>query len=426
VSVPSANLDAYGIEIAASSFCMNVQRRYFDRDTQGAAWTPAVGLDDILVMSTHAFRDEADGTTSILPGTEVLYSAAIVEALKQQVEVPGLVNGGQKCIVSVCDPNGQLAPQFGWLPVIVTIHYAEPVDFSRRITVLTITPSYVGSGNRAVVTGFTVLDKLHWMYRGASSEQRPGYWDAWLTGGHIASSGADQRYNQPGQHVLYYLDGNKLDVYVDPAVQTAAYSNVVGVGAQLHYENRNTQRWTSANPAATQVNVMPYAVTPDNGITPTWLYQESTGAAGIIAKGAVNNPLLASVYPEIGWVIFFQAPTDAVFQGKPYTFPAGLIDLRDIDAAPGNKTFYVYATLVSGKPTYQVTTQKRLETLTQLWAATVKTNGSQIISVERLNVFALNGHRITEVKRGNSIPGASGLVNEEGQIPWFYPSEILP
>jgi hypothetical protein len=427
VSVPSSMLDAYGIEVGYSQMCMGTQRRHLDRNTLGNGWSAPVGLDDILLMGSVAFRDDPDGTTTLIPTREILYPAYIVDSLKQQAERPDLINAAPMVVVTICDPNGDLTGRFGWLPVVVMVNYPDPVNFSRRATLMTIAPTYVETG-RAQVTGFTVLDKVHFTFTGASNIQLGGYWDAWVTGGTAPNpSGSDINYNHGNQQCLYYLNGNELDIYFNPAVQTAAYSNVVGLDGKIRYDNRGTGRWTHAEINPTQVNItMPSAVTPDNGISMCYNYQESTGGAGIIQRGAVNNPLLASVYPEIGWVIFFQAPTDAVFQGKPYTFPQGLIDLRDIDASPGNKTFYVYATLVNGVPTYQVTTQKRLESLTQLWAATVRTNGTQIVTVERLNVFALNGHRITDVKRGNSIPSATGLVNEEGQFPWFYSSEILP
>jgi hypothetical protein len=426
VSVPSAQLDAYGIETALSSWCMAPQRRYADRNTMGDAWTPAVGLDDVLLIDTHTFRLDADGAATLVPGHEILYPATIVNQLKQQVENLASMQSSAKVWVTICDPNGQLTNRFGWLPVVVMITYAERANFSRRQTTLTITPTYSAQGARSVVTGFTVLDKTHFLFEGSASGQLNNGWaDGWVTGN---SEGPDVRYNRGAQHCYYYLNGNALDIWFDPAVQSGAYSNVVGMGISLRYDNRNTQRWTTAEWRSTQVNVPPYAVTPDNGITQTYAYEESTGGAGIIARkaGSGHNVLLASVYPEVGWVIFFQTAIQAVFRGKTFTIPNGLVDLRDIDSAPGNKTFYVYAVLRDGKAVYEVTTQKRLESDYQLWVATAVTNATQIVSVDRFNVLALDGHRISEVKRGNSIPASSGLVAEEGQIPWIYSRELLP
>jgi hypothetical protein len=106
--------------------------------------------------------------------------------------------------------------------------------------------------------------------------------------------------------------------------------------------------------------------------------------------------------------------------------PAGTVDLRDIDPAPANKTFYIYALLKDGIPTYEIAQEKRLETSFQAWVGTVVTNNLQILTIERFNVSILNGNRISELKRGNAIPAASGLANSEGQLPWLTNAELLP
>jgi hypothetical protein len=194
----------------------------------------------------------------------------------------------------------------------------------------------------------------------------------------------------------------------------------------VHYANRSTKRWTSVDEEGTSTGTPILCITPDNGISRAHPWNFSTGAAGTIQNGPVNNALVGSVYPETGWIIFFKTDINVVFNGQPAVLPAGTVDLRDIDTSPQNKTFYIYALMRDGVAQYEVTTQKRLESAYQLWVATVKTNASQILTIDRYNVLAMNGHRVSEVKRGNSIPATSGLVNEEGQIPWFYQSEILP
>lgn len=136
--------------------------------------------------------------------------------------------------------------------------------------------------------------------------------------------------------------------------------------------------------------------------------------------------LVGSVYPQVGWAIFFKSDITATFNGKQYLLPAGVIDLRDVDASPANKVFYVYAMLKNDIPIYEVTQEKRLENAFNVWAAKVTTNASQILTIERFNVFTINGSRISEIKRGNSIPASSGLVNAEGQLPWLRSDEMLP
>ena len=143
-------------------------------------------------------------------------------------------------------------------------------------------------------------------------------------------------------------------------------------------------------------------------------------------QGATKTVLLGSVYPEVGWTIFFKSEIKAAFNGQPYTLPPGAIDLRDIDPSPANKTFYIYAVLVNGVPTYQISQDKRLESPFQLWVGKVITNNLQILTIERFNVFTVNGNRVSEIKRGNAIPASSGLANTEGQFPWLRSDELLP
>ena len=422
VCTPSADLDRYEMECGLSSFCVGTQRRYGDRTTEGTRWTNSYGLDDVLLIDTHNFIDETNGTTSLAPVNEILYPAAIVNQLKQEVEALASMNSSAKVWVSICDPSGRLTNRFGWLPVIVTVTYAEPVNFSRRITMMSIAPTYTTSGNLRTVTGFTVLDKVHGTVENIASGQFINGWaDAWLSG----TEGVDKRYNVNSQRCYYYLNGNGLDVYIDPAINSGAFSNVLGVTGVFGYADRTTQRLTTSRIDTSQVNQNQMCNTPDNGIVPAYAYETTTGGAAIIT-GTVRPTLLASVYPETGWVVFFQSAIEAVFNGKTYQFPIGLMDLRDTAPDPRNKTFYVYALLVDDIPTYEISTTKRLETPFQVWAAKVVTNNLQILTIDRYNSFTINGSRVSEVKRGNSIPASSGLVDSEGQIPWLRSNEMLP
>lgn len=162
---------------------------------------------------------------------------------------------------------------------------------------------------------------------------------------------------------------------------------------------------------------------------PAGEFHANTGGAAAIARktvgSAVSYYMMASLYPVERWIIPFQE-VQVVFNGTAYTMPATTIDLRVIDSAPANKTFYVYARLKAGVPVYEVSQDKRLESPTQLWVGTAVTNALQIASLERFNVFTLDGHRISETKRGYTIPASSGPVNKEGQLPWLRTRELLP
>lgn len=422
VSVPSSNLNTYGIEVGASALCMNVQRKTMDREAIGKRWGDSGGQDDIILIDTHDLVQETDGTLSVVPTSEILYPASIISQLKQQVELVSVMNASPRVVVSINDPTGYLTDKFGYLPVIVGITYVRNSDKFRFNTFMTILPTYSTSGNRRTVTGFTVIDKGHYS-GGTFEDQTATTWNCWVTG----QTTADPSWVGQPMRTHYYLNADgSLDVHMDPAVQSPALGDVVGRVAQFRIPNRATRRWSNFVITPKSVNNQGYCCTPDNGIAEVLPVRTTTGGAGVIANGGTNKPLLVSVYPETGWAIFFQNPTQAVFRGRSYTLASGILDLRDVDSSPANKTFYLYALLKDGKPVYEVTTEKRLESDFQLWVAEITTNATQIVSVDRFNVLALDGHRISEVKRGNSIPASSGLVNEEGQIPWIRSGELLP
>ena len=165
---------------------------------------------------------------------------------------------------------------------------------------------------------------------------------------------------------------------------------------------------------------------PKVGIGQSLFWGTATGGSALaINAGGGNVYMVASNYPESGWVIYFQKEQSVVFNGTEYMLPAGTIDLRNIDPAPANKTFYLYCQVKENKAAYEVSAQKLEDTPFHMWIGTIKTNQKQILTLERFNVFTLNGKRVSEVRRGSAIPASSGSVLSEGQIPWLTQSEII-
>lgn len=421
VSVPSARLDAYAVDVGESAFCMNAQKRYFDRTRKGNAWGADVGLDDIILTSSFTSRNEADGTVTIVPDTEILYPAAIVEMLKGQVQYPEKVASSRQCIVTVCDPSQSSLDKFGWLPVTVGISYATKFgsedQYTYYTTYMVIQPTYMVVGKRRVVTGFSVLDKNN-----AISPQWAIYdlrvFDGLYSESPLTTIGS--------MRTFYYLDGNKLEVYMNTGVVGQTTGDAIVVNGIFRYDNRDTRRWSYVSYDYHTSSGGGVFISPDNGINRMMGWSATTGGAATIINGTVNKPLVGSVYPETGWIVFFKTAINVAFNGEPFVLPVGTFDLRDVDPSPQNKTFYIYAKLVSGEAMYEISQEKRLESNYQLWVGTAITNDKQIITLERFNVMAIDGHRISETKRGNSIPAASGLINAEGQLPWLRPGEYLP
>lgn len=415
-------LTQYGVDVGDGAFCMNSQTKHLDRTRVGTAW-PAntANPNDVLLVANHNNRIEADGTVTIVPTLEILYPENIVNALLAQIQFTGMATRFK--FISICDPTySPMSARAGWLPVCVSVQYAPTggADINTLYsTFMTIQPTYAAVNGRWQVTGFTVLDIVHGI--------GPG--QAVYDGQRIYGSTYDYE-TASSMHCpmrcRYYLNGNALQVYMGSGIMSFTAGDQFVLDWIFTYNDRNTRRWSSNTRQETSTSTPSVCITPDNGISRSFGWAESTGGAALIQAGPVNNAVVGSVYPQTGWIIFFKTAINVIFNGRPFVIPAGSIDLRDIDSAPQNKTFYIYAFLRDGVAQYEVTTLKRLESQYQLWVGKVTTNASQILTIDRYNVIAMNGHRISELKRGNSIPASSGLVVEEGQIPWFYQSEILP
>jgi len=418
------SLTAYGVDVGDGAFCMGTQTKNFDRTKQGNAW-PAytANPNDVLLIANHNNRIEVDGSVTIVPTLEILYPENIVNALFGQIQFPGMATRFK--IITICDPTySPMSARAGWLPVCVCIQYAAPSGSDVNTlysTFMTIQPTYAAINGRYQVTGFTVLDIVHGVGFSQAVPLSPTARIYGSTGDYETASS-----NHGPMRVRYYLNGNQLSVYMGSGIMSYVPSDAYSLDWSFVYNDRNTRRWSSQARQDTTTGTPTVCVTPDNGISRAWAWGPITGGAATVQQGPVNNALIGSVYPQTGWVIFFKTDINVIFNGRPFVLQAGSIDLRDIDPAPQNKTFYIYAFLRDGVAQYEVTTLKRLESQYQLWVGKVVTNASQILTIDRYNVIAMNGHRISELKRGNSIPASSGLVNEEGQIPWFYQSEILP
>ncbi|MNM28180.1 hypothetical protein D3C81_386930 [compost metagenome] len=429
VTTPAAQLDTYGIDVGENSFCVGIQKKFLDLSGNSPEWPIPSEDDGISLVANYATRIAADGVMEIVPTATINYPASIVNLLKREVENVSAMLASPKVLVSICDPTGRLTDKFGWLPVLVQVSWALPGTTTRCQTLLSITPSYSGGVNKTV-TGYTVLDRFHVEWPNYAATLTPTNWPVTIAGAENTTSHGPMRAG-------YYVNGNEIRGYFDTGLVATAPGDGCSTTAEFYFPNKTTRRW--ANPGVnpgTYIGItgnsgsgLHRAVAPDLGIVIALPHSEAAGGAATLFRRSDDTgytAMLGNVYPEVGWVIFFKEPIKVVFNGKSYTLPAGTIDLRDIDTAPANKTFYIYTILKDGVAIYEVAQEKRLESPWQLWVGTVVTNNLQILTIERFNVFTVNGQRISELKRGSSIPASSGLTNAEGQIPWLTAGELLP
>lgn len=148
------------------------------------------------------------------------------------------------------------------------------------------------------------------------------------------------------------------------------------------------------------------------------------GGAALTASIAEGNYLMSSVYPEVGWVLFFQEGTQVIFNGTDYLMPSGSVDLRDIDRSPLNKTYYVYATVEADTPKYMISSIRMRHSPYMILAAIVKTSEKQIISIDRYQRFMIGNYLLQSDREGGTIPVSIGLPMDEGKLIYVRRDEL--
>jgi hypothetical protein len=170
---------------------------------------------------------------------------------------------------------------------------------------------------------------------------------------------------------------------------------------------------------------------PDTGGLqyPVNIYAETGGAASIFRK---TNPdtsftyyLGGSAYPETGWSLFFQDNIAVMINGAAYRVPGGSIDLRDIDAAPQNKTYYVYVTIEDDLPRYLLSILPLRKSGSMMRVATVVTNASSIVTITREQPFMVGDLLLSYTREGGIIPMSSGFPQDEGSFVFVHNGELL-
>lgn len=151
-----------------------------------------------------------------------------------------------------------------------------------------------------------------------------------------------------------------------------------------------------------------------------------TGGAAHIAQSDDNGKyyMLASAYPDSGWIIYFKSGTKLVINGAEYDAPVGTVDLRDIDPNPQNKTFYVYATAYGDQAQFIVSGRKIRHNLSMIPAAEVVTSSTQIITITRFTTFMIGDGIVSSIRKAGTIPQSTGMPMDEGTLSYVYQSDL--
>ena len=127
---------------------------------------------------------------------------------------------------------------------------------------------------------------------------------------------------------------------------------------------------------------------------------------------------LASQKAAEGWVLYFSEETPLVLNGNYYVLPVSSVDLRTIVANAANRTFYIYARIVSNVAQYVVATSQSSESNANMLIGKVFTNATQIATIEAEKVTRLGNFRISTTAKGSAIPVSTGLPRLSDKLQW--------
>lgn len=402
----------------------NLGETNFHAGVQGKFWiNPTTGWNegtagDISVRIPRGYTRVigADNKYNYTPVGFITYPAAIIQQLFNTL-VPAAYRNTPNYSVCILDTRHITNAKITSRPVVIQIHYVDVATQMRRAVVATLNPTYnTSNASNYIVTAVSVIASRDKAVQGGQRDVTPTSWPI------------DYRLQSQGCNAIeMYYTGTTIDIVMNTAYYTSHQGNAGCHGSHIVINQSN------------------HTIVSGGGYTQTW---EGNGTLGFIPKVGVANKLApvysgataellqaysdnkvygrVSCYPDPAWSLFFQSEVDVIFNGKKFTMPAGVVDLRSIKANPANSTFYIYVRLTSGVPEYVITEVKTFDTTYNMWIGVAVTNANQILTISRTNVLLLNGARISETKRGGSIPAANGLITDQGQFAWLSPDEIIP
>ncbi|QXO09982.1 hypothetical protein pEaSNUABM37_00021 [Erwinia phage pEa_SNUABM_37] len=119
---------------------------------------------------------------------------------------------------------------------------------------------------------------------------------------------------------------------------------------------------------------------------------------------------------EQGWIVYFTADAPVFLAGREYTLPATSIDLRTINASPGNKTFYCYVRLTTAGIEYFITTDALAPTMTMMYIGKIVTITTQISTIEITKKIRVDTFELSPTHIGSGIPTGVGVPSQVGDF----------
>lgn len=223
-----------------------------------------------------------------------------------------------------------------------------------------------------------------------------------------------------------YRSGNDLRIYwyTGFQYQVTGNTNVAALHANVDAQSGAI---TNYNPQSS--NWLPdssnFQAIPNVGISNNNYVGDGSSPSAQTVNGADNNTyLIASTYPSPLWSVFFKEGTRVLINGTKYMLPPGIVDLRDIDPAPANKTFYVYVGVDENGAKYLITKNRMRHNNFLLPAATVVCGEKQVLRIDTRQPFLLAGFIVEASREPGTIPASSGLPMDVGTFRYIYQSDL--
>ena len=147
-------------------------------------------------------------------------------------------------------------------------------------------------------------------------------------------------------------------------------------------------------------------------------------SAQITQTAAGTQYLIASTFPSPLWSVFFKEGTRVLINGTKYLLPVGVVDLRDVDPVPANKTFYIYVTVDEDGAKYLITRSRLRHSNFLIPAATVVCGVMQVSSISTRQPFMIGDLILNAAREPGSIPASNGLPMDEGSFRYVYSSDL--
>ncbi len=411
----ASTLNSLGLEMGYSAFPMGWRKSLAPR-TSNRGWEDPIDDGVMLTTATKRSINLDDGLYDYTPTEVVYYPEELIKTMVVAMSNVATYNSNDWEITITDLASGELFTKFGINAAFAHLSY-RPVGTTTRVNVFRpFKPTYGAmTGIVKPVTGIT--------WNGTASSRTltttENSQTPWLRSGPITTI-------RNGQFQAYLVDGS-TDVQVSWYIGQLSHVATGRTGNEVNFTfNRNTG---VVDTTKTVMGAGSWAyvdndlvLVPKVGLCTSVNSQSlASGTAALLAyePGSTTKAImLASVYPDSAWSIYFIYEENVTFNGKDYRVPNGSINLFDIDPAPQNKTFYLYVGLLDTGAEYVITPVKYNQSGSMLYLGAITTGLKQITKIEVTQPFTVAGKTLSIGRRGQAIPVSTGQLTGTGELDW--------